>query len=99
MLLLFRAVNKFFRAVQRVLRIRRRLAPPTIQEEDDDPFFLYSIVESDSENSSSGSPDRQLQQHTHKQVPSNKISSDVSQSHSSQHHNNILYKQSNIIIS
>ena len=53
MLLLFRAVNKFFRAVRRVLRIRRRLAPPTIQEEDDDPFFLYSIIESDSENSSS----------------------------------------------
>ncbi len=51
MFLLFRAVNKFFRAVQRVFRIRRRLAPPTIQEEDEDPLFLYSILESDSENS------------------------------------------------
>lgn len=50
-LLLFRAFNKFFRAVQRVLRIRHRLAPPTIQVEDEDPFLLYSIVESDSEQS------------------------------------------------
>ena len=51
MFLLFRAVNKFFRAAQRVFNIRRRLAPPTVQEEDEDPLFLYSILESDSETS------------------------------------------------